>query len=110
MDNTLLIMAAGMGTRYGGDKQIDGMGPHNEILLEYSVYDALEAGFNKVVFIIKRDFEDRIRTLIGDKLSRHAKVEYVFQDFTSLPSWYAVPNGRVRALGTAYHEGSEVKS
>lgn len=102
MDNTLLIMAAGMGSRYGGDKQIDGMGPGNEILLEYSVYDALEAGFNKVVFIIKHDFEDRIREIIGDKLSRRAKVEYVFQDFGSLPSWYTLPPDRVKPFGTVH--------
>ena len=100
--HTLLIMAAGMGSRYGGDKQIDGMGPHNEILLEYSVYDALEAGFNKVVFIIKHDFEDRIREIIGDRLSRRAKVEYVFQDFSSLPSWYAVPAERTKPFGTVH--------
>lgn len=69
MDKTLLIMAAGMGSRYGGNKQIDGMGPHGEILLEYSIYDALQAGFNKVVFIIKRDFEQVIRDMVGDQLS-----------------------------------------
>ena len=102
MDHTLLIMAAGMGSRYGGDKQIDGMGPSNEILLEYSVYDALKAGFNKVVFIIKHDFEDRIRQIIGNPLSRHAKVEYVFQDFSSLPSWYAVPKERTKPFGTVH--------
>ena len=102
MDNTLLIMAAGLGTRYGGDKQIDGMGPHNELLLEYSVYDALEAGFNKVVFIIKPDFEQRIRELIGDRLSRRVKVEYVFQDFSSLPAWYTVPAERVKPFGTVH--------
>ena len=102
MDNTLLIMAAGMGSRYGGTKQIDGMGPSNEILLEYSIYDALEAGFDKVVFIIKHDFEDRIREIIGDRLSRRAKVEYVFQDYSSLPSWYAVPKDRVRPFGTVH--------
>jgi NDP-sugar pyrophosphorylase family protein len=102
MDKTLLIMAAGLGTRYGGDKQIEGMGPHNEILLEYSVYDALEAGFNKVVFIIKRDFEARIRELIGDRLSRRVKVEYVIQGFESLPDWYTVPAGRTRPFGTVH--------
>lgn len=102
MDSTLLIMAAGMGTRYGGDKQIDGMGPHNEILLEYSVYDALKAGFSKVVFVIKRDFEERIRQIIGERLSRLAKVEYAFQDFSSLPDWYAVPEGRERPFGTVH--------
>ena len=102
MDNTLLIMAAGMGSRYGGDKQIEGMGPNNEILLEYSVYDALKAGFNKVVFVIKHDFEERIRTIIGNKLSRLAKVEYVFQDFSSLPVWYTVPEGRQKPFGTVH--------
>ncbi|MBN1777950.1 MAG: hypothetical protein JW811_07490 [Clostridiales bacterium] len=102
MHNTMVIMAAGMGNRYGGDKQIDGMGPHNEILLEYSVYDALEAGFDKVVFIIKRDFKERIRALIGDRLSRRAKVEYIYQEFNKLPSWYAVPEERTRPLGTVH--------
>lgn len=102
MDNTLLIMAAGMGSRYGGSKQIDGMGPNNEILLEYSVYDALEAGFNKVVFIIKHDFEDRIHELIGDKLSRRAKVEYVFQEFDNLPSWFSKPAERTKPYGTVH--------
>lgn len=102
MDHTLLIMAAGMGSRYGGNKQIDGMGPNNEILLEYSVYDALEAGFNKVVFIIKHDFEDRMHEIIGDKLSRRVKVEYAFQDYSSLPAWYAVPTGRTKPFGTVH--------
>jgi hypothetical protein len=102
MDNTLLIMAAGMGARYGGDKQIDGMGPHNEILLEYSVYDALEAGFNKIVFVIKRDFEARIREMVGDRLSRRAKVAYVFQDYGSLPAWYRVPAERKKPFGTVH--------
>ena len=102
MEKTLLIMAAGMGSRYGGNKQIDGMGPNNEILLEYSVYDALEAGFNKVIFIIKHDFEDRIHEIIGDKLSRRVKVEYAFQDFSTLPSWYALPAERVKPLGTVH--------
>ena len=102
MSNTLVIMAAGMGSRYGGNKQIDGMGPHNEILLEYSVYDALQAGFNKVVFIIKQDFQDRVREIIGDKLSRIVQVEYVYQDFSSLPSWYTVPKERTRPFGTVH--------
>ena len=100
MDKTLLIMAAGMGSRYGGNKQIDGMGPNGEILLEYSIYDALQAGFTKVVFIIKRDFEDRIRELVGDKLAGKAKVEYVYQEFESLPDWYKMPAERVKPFGT----------
>ena len=102
MDKTLLIMAAGMGSRYGGNKQIDGMGPHGEILLEYSIYDALKAGFNKVVFIIKRDFEQRIREMVGDQLSKTVKVEYVFQEFESLPKSYNKPADRVKPFGTVH--------
>ncbi len=102
MDKTLLIMAAGMGSRYGGDKQVEGMGPHNEILLEYSIYDALKAGFNKVVFIIKADFEQRIRDLIGDRLSRKVTVEYAVQDFSSLPDWYQLPKERTKPFGTVH--------
>lgn len=102
MDKTLLIMAAGMGSRYGGNKQIDGMGPHGEILLEYSIYDALQAGFNKVVFIIKRDFEDRIREMVGDQLSKTVKVEYVYQEFDTLPAFYHMPPERVKPFGTVH--------
>ena len=102
MDKTLLIMAAGMGSRYGGNKQIDGMGPHGEILLEYSIYDALQAGFNKVVFIIKRDFEQRIRDMVGDQLAKQVKVEYVYQEFDSLPSFYHLPSERVKPFGTVH--------
>lgn len=102
MDKTLLIMAAGMGSRYGGNKQVDGMGPHGEILLEYSIYDALQAGFNKVVFIIKRDFEQRIRDMVGDQISKRVQVEYVFQEFSTLPADYALPPERVKPFGTVH--------
>ena len=84
MDKTLLIMAAGMGSRYGGNKQIDGMGPNNEILMMYSIYDAINAGFTKVVFIIKRGFEEKFRTLVGDVVKDKIKVEYAFQDLADL--------------------------
>ncbi len=102
MDKTLLIMAAGMGSRYGGDKQVDGMGPHGEILLEYSVFDALAAGFTKVVFIIKRNFEPLIRKMVGDQLAKTVKVEYVYQEYETLPGWYKVPEGRVKPFGTVH--------
>ncbi|MCE5342112.1 MAG: hypothetical protein LLF96_00795 [Eubacteriales bacterium] len=102
MDKTLLILAAGMGSRYGGNKQVDGMGPHGEMLFEYSVYDALQAGFTKVVFIIKRDFEPLIRHMVGDALSSRIKVEYVYQEFESLPAWYRKPGGRVKPFGTVH--------
>jgi hypothetical protein len=102
MDRTLLVLAAGMGSRYGGNKQVDGMGPNGELLLEYSVYDALLAGFTKVVFIIKRDFEAIIRRMVGDQLSRKIKVEYVYQDLDSLPAGYRMPPARTKPFGTVH--------
>lgn len=102
MDKTLLVLAAGMGSRYGGNKQVDGMGPNNEMLFEYSVYDAIQAGFTKVVFIIKRDFEELIRRMVGDVLSKKIKVEYVYQEYESLPAGYHVPEGRVKPFGTVH--------
>jgi dTDP-glucose pyrophosphorylase len=96
------VLAAGMGSRYGGSKQVDGMGPHDEMLLEYSVYDALQAGFTKTVFIIKRDFEAKIRQMVGDALSRRMKVEYVYQDFDSLPAGYRMPPERTKPFGTVH--------
>lgn len=102
-------MAAGMGSRYGGDKQIDGLGPHHEILMEYSIYDALRAGFNKVVFIIKPGMEQMMRTLCGDKLAKKmardgspVDVRYVFQDYSSVPSFYHIPAGRTKPFGTVH--------
>lgn len=100
MDKTLLIMAAGMGSRYGGNKQIDGMGPHNEVLMLYSIYDAIKAGFTKVVFIIKHDFEERFRQLVGDVVKDQIKVEYAFQDLHDLPEGCSVPAERTKPLGT----------
>ncbi len=100
MDKTLLIMAAGMGSRYGGNKQIDGMGPNGEILMLYSIYDAIEAGFTKVVFVIKHDFEDRFKELVGKQLEGKIKVEYAFQHMRDLPAGYSVPAERTKPLGT----------
>jgi len=102
MDKTLLVLAAGMGSRYGGSKQVDGMGPHGELLLEYSIYDAIRAGFTKVVFIIKRDFESIIRRMMGDQLSRKVKIEYVYQEFADLPAGYRVPPERTKPFGTVH--------
>lgn len=101
MDKTLLIMAAGMGSRYGGNKQIDGMGPNNEALMLYSIHDAIKAGFTKVVFIIKHDFEERFRTQIGDLVKDQIKVEYAFQALEDLPEG-SVPAERVKPLGTVH--------
>ncbi|NLV59151.1 MAG: hypothetical protein GXY67_10310 [Clostridiales bacterium] len=100
MERTLLIMAAGMGSRYGGNKQIDGMGPHGEMLMFYSIFDAIEAGFTKVVFVIKRDFEERFKELLGTQLEGKIKVEFAFQDLHDLPEGYSVPLERTKPLGT----------
>ena len=102
MNTTLVVMAAGMASRYGGNKQITGMGPNNEILLEYSVCDAIRAGFNKVVFIIRPDMLDAVKQICGDKLSKKIEVDYAFQDFSSLPAWYVVPEGRTKPFGTVH--------
>lgn len=102
MNTTLLIMAAGLGSRYGGNKQVDHIGPHGEILLEYSIYDAVEAGFDKVVFVIKRNMEQTFRELIGDKIAKRVQVEYAFQEYDSLPEGFVVPEGRTKPYGTVH--------
>ena len=102
MHTTLIVMAAGLATRYGGNKQIAGMGPHGEILLEYSVCDAVRAGFDKVVFIIRPEMLDGMKRLCGDRMAEKIEVRYAFQDFTSLPAWYAVPEGRQKPFGTVH--------
>ena len=102
MHTTLIVMAAGLATRYGGNKQIAGMGPHGEILLDYSVCDAVRAGFDKVVFIIRPEMLDGMKRLCGDRMAEKIEVRYAFQDFTSLPAWYAVPEGRQKPFGTVH--------
>lgn len=102
MKTTLLIMAAGLGSRFGGDKQIARMGPGGQILLEYSIYDAVAAGFDKVVFVIKRSMEKVFREMIGDKVSGKAEVCYAFQEFDSLPGGFVPPEGRVKPYGTVH--------
>lgn len=99
---TLIVMAAGMGSRYGGLKQIDPVGPAGEIIIDYSVYDAIRAGFNKVVFVIKREIEQEMRQLIGDRISGQVQVEYVYQDLDRLPTGYTVPAGRIKPWGTGH--------
>lgn len=102
MEKTLVIMAAGMGSRYGGLKQIDPVGPDNSIIIDYSVFDAVKCGFKKVVFIIKKENEQIFKETIGDKVSKHIKVEYVFQDLNNIPKGFKVPEGRVKPWGTAH--------
>lgn len=102
MKPTLLILAAGMGSRYGGLKQLDGMGPHGEVVMDYSVFDAIRAGFGKVVFVIRRDFEEQFKSQLGNRFSKHIKVEYAFQDLNDLPAGFTVPEGRTKPWGTAH--------
>lgn len=98
MKAALVIMAAGLGSRYGGNKQVDGVGPNGEILMEYSIHDAIRAGFTKVVFIIKPEMRDMMKKLCGDRLEKMTakngepfEVCYAVQDFSSVPDFYTVP-------------------
>jgi NDP-sugar pyrophosphorylase family protein len=102
MKPTLLILAAGMGSRYGGLKQLDAMGPSGEVVLDYSVFDALRAGFGKVVFVIRREFEEQFRTQIGARFAGKIQVEYAFQELGDLPAPYTLPEGRTKPWGTAH--------
>ena len=109
MKVSLVIMAAGLGSRYGGSKQVDGVGPHGEILMEYSIHDALRAGFNKVVFIIKPDMREMVEDLCGRYVAtlttpagEAVEVAYAYQDYSSLPDWYEVPEGRTKPYGTVH--------
>ena len=105
---SLVIMAAGLGSRYGGSKQVDGIGPGGEILMEYSIHDALRAGFDRVVFIIKPEMEALLRGMVGYLENRRTlagdpvEVRYVFQDFSSVPAFYRIPEGRTKPFGTVH--------
>lgn len=96
----LVVMAAGVGSRYGGLKQMEGFGPAGEVVLEYSVYDALRAGFNRIVFIIRSDFEDLFRERIGKKVEQAVETRYVFQSLDQLPPNFSIPSGRAKPWGT----------
>ena len=101
MNTTLIIMAAGIGSRYGkGIKQLAKIGPHDEIIMDYSIYDAIEAGFNKVVFIIRKDIEKEFKEVIGNRIEKHIQVEYVFQEINNIPEGCTVPEGRIKPWGT----------
>lgn len=102
MGATLLIMAAGMGSRYGGNKQVDGQGPNGETLMEYSIYDAIRAGFDKIVFVIKPGMREMVAGLCGDRLAKKVKVDYAYQDFSSVPSFYKIPAERTKPFGTVH--------
>jgi hypothetical protein len=98
----LLIMAAGMGSRYGGLKQIDPVGPNGETIIDYSVYDALHAGFGKLVFVIRSDIEAQFREIVGGRFEKRIPVDYVFQELDKLPPGFTVPAGRSKPWGTAH--------
>lgn len=98
----LVIMAAGMGSRYGGLKQIDPIDEYGNIIMDFSIYDAKQAGFEKVVFIIKKENEDTFKEAVGNRMAQHMEVEYVFQDLNNIPEGFSVPEGRVKPWGTAH--------
>lgn len=109
MKISLVIMAAGLGSRYGGNKQMDGIGPNGEFLMEYAVYDAIRAGFNKIVFIIKPGMEEMMERMCGQYLKGKTardgspvEVCYAFQDYSSLPEWFTPPEGRTKPYGTVH--------
>ncbi|MGM9661667.1 MAG: NDP-sugar synthase [Oscillospiraceae bacterium] len=109
MNAALVIMAAGIGSRYGGDKQVDGVGPHSEMLMEYSIFDAVRAGFDKVVLIIKPEIESLVRGMVGTLLSRlrtaegkAVEVRYVYQTYDSIPGFYRIPPERTKPFGTCH--------
>lgn len=109
MKAALVIMAAGLGSRYGGNKQVDGVGPNGEILMEYSIYDAIRTGFSKIVFVIKPGMEEMMRRICGDYVARRTAADgsvvevcYAVQDFTGLPAFYHLPAQREKPFGTGH--------
>ena len=100
MKPTLLLLAAGMGSRYGGLKQLDGLGPNGETIMDYSIYDAVKAGFGKIVFVIRKDFEQDFKEKILSKYERHVPAELCFQSLDALPEGFTCPEGRVKPWGT----------
>lgn len=99
---TLIVMAAGIGSRYGGLKQVDPIGPNEEIILDYAIFDALRAGFGKVVFLIRKDIEEVFREKIGRTIERHVPTVYAFQDIHNVPTGFSVPPERVKPWGTGH--------
>jgi len=99
---TLLVLAAGMGSRYGGLKQLDPVGPNGETVIDYSVFDAIRAGFTKVVFVIREEFSEEFRTIVGDRFADKIVVEYAYQDINELPDGFKVPEGRMKPWGTGH--------
>ena len=101
-NKALVIMAAGLGSRYGGNKQVDRIGPDGEILMQYSIYDAIKAGFTKIVFIIKPQYLELIKEISKDAKENGIEIEIVYQDFSSIPDFYKIPKERVKPFGTVH--------
>src|ERR1035437_4995583 len=99
---TLLVLAAGMGSRYGGLKQVDPVGPNGEAILDYSVFDAKRAGFGKIVFVIRKDIEQIFKDTVGARFENHISVDYVYQELDKLPVGFTVPQGRTKPWGTTH--------
>ncbi len=102
MKLTLVILAAGMGSRYGGLKQLDEVGPSGETVMDYSVFDAMRAGFERVVFVIRKDIEETFKSVIGTRYADKIEVEYAFQDSSDLPAGFTLPEGRTKPWGTGH--------
>ena len=98
---TLVIMAAGIGSRFGGGiKQLTSFGPNGEIIMDYSIYDAIQAGFDRVVFVIRKDLEQDFKSIIGNRIAKHVDVDYAFQELKDLPEGFSLPDGRTKPWGT----------
>lgn len=102
MDATLVVLAAGLGSRFGGNKQISEVGPHGEFLMEYSVADAVEAGFDRIVFILKADMVDTVRAKFEPKFAGKVRLDYAVQDESTIPAFYHIPPERVKPFGTVH--------
>ena len=102
MNPTLVVLAAGMGSRFGGLKQISPLGPNGEIIIDYSLHDAYKAGFRDVVFVIKKEIYETFKEVIGEKTEKYMNVSYAFQEIDMLPEGFTVPEGRVKPWGTAH--------
>ena len=101
-EKALVIMAAGLGSRYGGNKQVDKIGPDGEILMQYSVYDAIKSGFTKIIFIIKPQYNELINEISADAKANGIKIEIAYQDFSTIPDFYNIPTDRTKPFGTVH--------